>query len=105
MAVGPFAYFLQACPQRLTVTALVHILDVHDLEARLLHDRRVREGWIRRQSGVCHPFVDGRMAVASSFRIRIHVQFDLVHAIIELLCQPEMAVVESGEILRLGFLP
>ncbi|SOO31819.1 hypothetical protein XAP6164_610013 [Xanthomonas phaseoli pv. phaseoli] len=93
----PAADFLQAGNQGLAVAALIQILHMHDLEAGPVHHSGGRARRCGRQPGLGDLRDDGRVCVAPTLCIGEDVQFELAHAIVKLLRQGGMAVIQCGK--------
>ena len=102
---GPIADNLQTPNERQTGAAIVHVRNVHHLEAGLPHDAQGVEGRILRQPGLRHQARARRIRVAAAARIGENVQFNLPHARRELRVERSVPVLQATQLIRLGSLP
>ena len=101
MSVRPLPHFLKACGEGLAVAAVVDILHVHDLEARLIHDVVRIEGRIRRQPCRFNHVRTVGVRVLAALAVSIDVELNLADAAVKLLGEGLMLIVESFERIRI----
>src|ERR1700761_1257178 len=95
MRFGPGANLLKTSGKGLTSAAIVYVLYVHHLEARLVHVAFWVKRWIRRESGSRDISRSGRMRVEPTLCIGVDIELDLAHAAVELLCEGLVLIVET----------
>ena len=101
MRLRPGAHLTQAGEKGLACTALVDVLDVHDLETGLQHQAAGIFGRIGGKSGGCHHGRALGVSVAATLRVGVDVDLNLPDAVIQLLRQRRMAVVQACGGLRI----
>src|SRR5581483_551577 len=98
-------HLFKAGDERLTVTAVVHVLNMHHLESRPGHHVRGIECKVWRQLRCGYLFRSVRMRVAAAFGVSKYIKLELPHACIQLRGKRWMRVLEGGVQLRILLLP
>ena len=100
MRMRPGAHFFEARFEGLAHAAIVDVLHVHHLEARLQHHALRVERRIGRKLRLGHHPRPGGMREAAAFAVGEDVELDLPHAAVELARERFVLVVEALEGLR-----